>query len=257
MSLHESAKSTHYDQAAKYYDSLNEASSASTNKCIEGILQKHGVKTVLDLTCGTGSQAFWLAKKGFEVVGSDINAKMLKVARDKNKEQGCEIKFIKGDMRTTQAGEFDAVLTIFNAVGHLTKKDFEKAMKNINKNLNPGGLYIFDIFNLGYLTDKDNITKLTIDDQTQKGNAVYRKIQYSTISADGVLASYDIYHEQKGNSKPKRSEAFQTLQVYNKAQLKEMLESTGFKVLKSTDINGNRFHATKSERILTVAKKIS
>lgn len=35
-------------------------------------------------------------------------------------------------------------------------------MKNINKNLTPGGLYIFDIFNLGYLTDKDNITKLTI-----------------------------------------------------------------------------------------------
>lgn len=112
MSLHESAKSTHYDQAAKYYDSLNESSSASTNKCIEGILQKHGVKTVLDLTCGTGSQAFWLAKKGFEVVGSDINSKMLKVARDKNKEQGCKIKLIKGDMRTTQAGEFDAVLTL-------------------------------------------------------------------------------------------------------------------------------------------------
>jgi hypothetical protein len=50
-------------------------------------------------------------------------------------------------MRTLKIGLFDAVITISNAVGHLTKAGFEKAMRSINKNLKEGGIYIFDIFN--------------------------------------------------------------------------------------------------------------
>lgn len=32
-------------------------------------------------------------------------------------------------MRTSHVGEFDAVITIFNAIGHLTKTDFEKTLQ--------------------------------------------------------------------------------------------------------------------------------
>lgn len=49
-------------------------------------------------------------------------------------------------MRDIKVGSFDAVITIFNAVGYLTKKGFEKAMRNIYNNLNNNGLYVFDIF---------------------------------------------------------------------------------------------------------------
>ena len=59
----------------------------------------------------------------------------------------------------SQVGQFDAVITIFNAVGHLTKQDFKKAIQNIYTNLNDRGLYVFDIYNLNYLLYKDNITK--------------------------------------------------------------------------------------------------
>jgi SAM-dependent methyltransferase len=48
---------------------------------------------------------------------------------------------------------FDAVITIFNAVGHLTKSGFEKAIRNIHRNLNAGGIYVFDILNLEAMTD--------------------------------------------------------------------------------------------------------
>jgi cyclopropane fatty-acyl-phospholipid synthase-like methyltransferase len=37
--------------------------------------------TVLDMGCGTGRHAIELAKRGFEVVGVDLSAKMLEVAR--------------------------------------------------------------------------------------------------------------------------------------------------------------------------------
>ena len=253
--IHTSAKPSHYDKESKHYDSFNDENSKTINRTIEKILKQNQVNTVLDLTCGTGSQVFWLAKRGFVVEGYDINSKMITIANRKAKNANFNIGFKKGDMRTTKAGKFDAVVTIFNAVGHLTKNDFEKAMRNIHANLNDKGLYIFDIFNLNYLLDSDNITKLTIDFQKKSGKVTAREIQYSTITHDGVLASYDIYHEQTGVGKPKMSTAFQTLQVYNVKQLKEMLKRNGFKVLRQCNVDGKKFHDKKSERVLMVAQR--
>ena len=88
------------------------------------------------------------------------------------------------------------------------------------------------------------------------GNTTHREIQYSTINEEGVLASYDIYHEQQSSRAPEISTAFQTLQIYRANQLKEMLEKAGFEVLKQCEIDGSPFSDRKSERILTVAKKI-
>ena len=253
--IHTSAKPSHYNKEAESYDAFNENSSKLLNQLIENTLKKHGVRTVLDITCGTGSQVFWLAKRGFEVTGSDISSSMLKIAKGKAEEEKLVLKFLKGDMRFTKVGEFDAVISIFNAVGHLTKLDFEEAIRNIHRNLKDGGLYIFDIFNLGYLQHGDNITKLTIDWQKIVGDIKYREIQYSTISEDGVLASYDTYYEQKGNDKPNISRKSTTLQVYSATELKEMLHKNGFKVIDQCNIDGSVFTENKSERILTIARK--
>ena len=255
MIKHTSASSTHYDKEAQHYDPFNEARSVQINQLIERTLRKHNVTTVLDLSCGTGSQVFWLAERGIDVVGVDINEKMLAIACEKAKQKNIPLRFELGDMRTSQVGQFDAVLTIFNSIGHLTKSDFELALQNIYENLNPGGLYIFDIFNLDYLLHGDNITKLTVDWQKKTGDITAREIQYSTISKDGVLASYDIYHEQKGVGEPRSSTAFQTLQVYSAQQLRVLLEQLGFEVLQQTDSDGSSFVPLVSERILTVAKK--
>lgn len=55
---HRSAKPSHYNKEAESYDAFKEASSKPVNQLIEAILKKHKVRTVLDLTCGTGSQVF-------------------------------------------------------------------------------------------------------------------------------------------------------------------------------------------------------
>ena len=61
---HRSAKPSHYNKQAKHYDVLNEENSKVINQTLENILKNYNVKTVLDLTCGTGSQVFWLASRG-------------------------------------------------------------------------------------------------------------------------------------------------------------------------------------------------
>ncbi|GAB4392820.1 MAG: hypothetical protein Tsb005_08440 [Gammaproteobacteria bacterium] len=254
--IHTSAKPSHYNKESKHYDSFNEKNSALINKVLENYLSKHKVKAVLDLSCGTGSQVFYLTKYGYQVIGVDINSQMLSIAKNKAQQFKKNIMFKKGDMRTAKIGQFDAVITIFNAIGHLTKQDFEKAIQNIRANLNKKGLYIFDIFNLNYLLEKDNITRLTIDVQTRKQGVLAREIQYSTINHDGVLASYDIYHEQTDLNKPKISKAFQTLQVYSADQLKKLLEKNSFKLIKLSAIDGSRFNDKRTERMLVVAQKI-
>jgi SAM-dependent methyltransferase len=158
-------------------------------------------------------------------------------------------------MRTLHVGEFDAVVTIFNAVRHLTKSDFEKAMRNIHRNLRRGGFYIFDIFNLDYFTHSDHITRLTIDWQKSVGNRTIRAIQYSTVDKNGILASYTTCYEKTGSKNPKISNSSQTLQIYSAVQLRKMLKNTGFKVLGHSTMDGSKFIETKSERILTIAKK--
>lgn len=184
-------------------------------------------------------------------MGVDINAKMLKIAKTKAKRA-----FLKGDMRTSRVGAFDAVLTIFNAIGHLTRADFKKTLQNVHKNIKKGGLYLFDIFNLDYLLAGNNITKLTIDWQEIVDGITKREVQHSTISESGVLASYDIYYEQKGRAKPKITKASQSLQTYTAEQLREMLRKAGFRTLDQCDVDGTKFIENQSERIFTIAQKI-
>lgn len=255
---HTTAKASYYNTRAQRYDEFNENNSRAINTLLEKILKEHHVATVLDLTCGTGSQVFWLSSAGFEIVGSDISRSMLKVAKQKAKLKRLKIKFLQGDCSTIHVGNFDAAITIFNSIGHLTCEDFKITIKNINRNLNPGGLYIFDIFNLDYLKTSDNITRLTMDRMTTSNGNKLREIQFSTISDDGILASYSTYVYQDGHSSPtKVSKGYEnTLQVYSSSELQEILKESGFVVLAQTDINGDAFSKETSEQILTIAKKV-
>lgn len=177
----------------------------TTNRTIEKILKKYKVKTVLDLTCGTGSQVFWLLKRGYQVSGSDISPGMLKIAKRKAKKDKIKIKFLRGDMRTIKVGKFDAAITIFNAIGHLTKSGFEKAMRNIQRNLNEGGVYVFDIINLSYVLCDNNITRMSLERIKTLGNTKFRELQHSIIDSSGILISYTTFYTQKGANKPKVS----------------------------------------------------
>lgn len=253
---HHTARASHYDKDAALYDTFNEKNSKTINKTLAKILTKNKVKTVLDITCGTGSQVFWLTKRGFKVVGSDINGPMLSVARKKARAQNRVIKFIKSDMSKVKVGQFDAVIAIFNAIGHLTIKDFAKTIKNAAHNLNNNGLIIFDIFNADFLRHKDNITTFTIDWLKATADGSARVIQYSTIDDKGIMASFTTEYTQVAHNKPKASHSAQTLQVYNASELCDLLRENGFKVIEQCGIDGTGFKRLKTDRILTVARKI-
>jgi SAM-dependent methyltransferase len=243
-----------YGKLSEYYDALSQGDENAKNHTIEKILRKYKVGTVLDLTCGTGSQVLWLSKRGYKVTGADVSPALSKIAREKARAEKIDVKFMEGDVRTIKVGYFDAVITIFNAIGHLTKAGFEKAMRNIKKNLQKGGLYVFDIFNLDAMTEHA-VNDLAMDVRKMVNDTEIRHGQYSKLDRDcGRLTSYDHFYIQEGSKKPKILKGKFTLQIYTAKELNEMLNRNGFEILGQYGINGAKFLAKKTKNILTVAR---
>lgn len=245
-----------YNKLSEYYDalSLSAGNVDLKNRLIAKILKKHKVKTVLDMTCGTGSQVLWLAKHGYKITGSDFSPNLLKIAKHKAKKEKIKVKFLEGDMRTIQVGQFDAVITIFNAIGHLTKTGFEKAIRNIRNNLNQGGLYIFDIFNFNSLTNKV-LENMKMDITKKVEDITIHNVQYSVLDKRNKrLVSYDTFSLQKNAGKPKILKGKFTLQIYTPKELREILAKNGFTVLGQYSMDGSKFSENKTKEILTVAR---
>jgi SAM-dependent methyltransferase len=276
---HTTAPASYYDTRADSYDAFNQEHSKSINALLEKILKEHAVSSILDLTCGTGSQVFWLHNAGFDVVGSDINGKMLGIAQHKAKLHNLSIPFYRGDccdiaipdktipdktvcdtIPANLAGVrlFDSAITIFNSIGHLVRRDFKRTLQNIKRHLKLGGIYIFDIFNLDYLKIGSNIAKLTIDWIQIKDGVSIREIQFSTISDAGILTSYTTgVHQDADGGFIKVSKGYEnTLQVYNSAQLQDVLREHGFAVLSQMGMHGEAFSPEHNERIITIAQSV-
>lgn len=245
-----------YQQMPEYFDAhnVNEQTEAK-NSVVERLLKEQNVKTVLDMTCGTGSQVFYLAERGYEVIGSDFSPALLEMARRRAKTMNRQVTFIDGDMRDLKVGKFDAVITMFNAIGHLVKSDFEKALQNIYANLKDNGVYIFDIFNLQAITD-DIIDDFDMDIESMVNGVKIRNIQHSEIDRDkGLLTSHDCYTISQKEGEPEVHKNSFSLQIYTAKELQTMLENAGFKVIGKYDLDGYELVAEKSLNILMVARK--
>lgn len=98
-----------YQQYPEYFDIPSANNTHEKNKVVEQLLAQYRVKTVLDMTCGTGAQVLYLAKHGYHVLGSDFSPGLIEIAKEKAFKQHLNVTFITGDMRDVQLGEFDAV----------------------------------------------------------------------------------------------------------------------------------------------------
>jgi len=131
----------------KYYDdiygSMGKDYAVEVNKLHELIQKyKHAAgNTLLDVACGTGTHAGLLSKY-YEVIGTDLNAEMLNVARKKHPE----IHFVQSDMRDFDLGrQFDIVTCLFSAIGYMkTKAELQNAIKSMSRHLLPGGVLLVE-----------------------------------------------------------------------------------------------------------------
>jgi SAM-dependent methyltransferase len=105
--------------------------------------------TVLDCTCGIGTQAIGLALRGYAVTGSDISARSVDRARQEAAAVGVDIAFGVADVRTRPnppGAAYDVVISCDNSLPHLlTDADLALALARIHANVRPGGLIVVGI----------------------------------------------------------------------------------------------------------------
>jgi SAM-dependent methyltransferase len=118
-----------FDRAAASYDD------DFTNKLL-GRLIRQSVRrelskfpagaAVLELGCGTGEDAVWLAKQGYTVTAIDASAEMLRTTRAKADAAGVAVEVLHVDMRcpgsALQGRRFDAAFSNFGPLNCVTDR---------------------------------------------------------------------------------------------------------------------------------------
>ncbi len=141
-------------------------------------LNKSGAKRVLDLGCGSGWLAVYLARQGFEVVGVDVSAQAINLANTWARQEDLKISFEVGDASQLQyqADSFDAVVanSIFE---HFPIKQAQVLTDKVNSMLKVGGVFVgcFDKVGGGpgeYYTLEDGTHVYT--DKARKGMMLRR-----------------------------------------------------------------------------------
>lgn len=112
---------------------------------VDGLLQEHGGRRVLDAGCGTGRVAIELAARGYDVVGVDLDAGMLDAARAK----APELPWVRADLAALLASAmpegraaFDAVVMAGNVMIFVQPGTEGAVLARLHDLVAPGGLVI-------------------------------------------------------------------------------------------------------------------
>lgn len=105
--------------------------------------------SVLDCSCGIGTQAIGLAMRGYQVHATDLSPTAVERAAIEAKSFGVSLTFGVADLRdldTVVSGSFDVVLSCDNALPHLlSREDLLLAAHSMKSKLKPDGLLLVSI----------------------------------------------------------------------------------------------------------------
>ena len=108
-----------------------------------------GVRSVLDLCCGTGLLAGELIAWGYRVVGVDASDAMLALARER---LGPEVALSRMTLpELAGEGVFDAAVCTFDGFNYLTPDELRLTMAAVALRLRPTGWLVFDLHTDGMM----------------------------------------------------------------------------------------------------------
>ena len=189
------------------------------------ILEKEGVipRRAADLACGTGSVAIRLAQMGMQVTAVDMSEEMLCIAAQKAQEVENRPQFVCQKLQELKLPRgVDLAVCALDSLDYiLDPADCQKAIRQVYKALNPGGVFIFDVNTPEKLQAMDGQVFL---DENEDTFCVWRgEFDYQTN-----ICSYGMDLFQRQGDLWQRSFEEHQEYAYSRQQLVEYLKNAGF-----------------------------
>lgn len=235
---------THYYHIL--YQNRNDAEAQSFINTLLEYLQPSNDAKILDLACGKGRHARFIADKGYDVTGIDLATDSIAFAKKHEHEH---LQFQVHDMREPFAeNEFDYVFNFFTSFGYFANKnDNFRAIESIAKALRPNGFLVIDFMNVRKVMN-------TLVRQEQKTlNDIDFHIKRSIDS--GFIVK-EIKVEDAANEKVAYFE--ERVQALTLVYFKRFFEKYNLKLLKKWgDYELNKFDVRYSNRLIMLVQKQS
>lgn len=134
-----------YEKLARfYYDEWGDFS-LQYLQLIDYVASEYGFvpDSILDIACGTGNLIKALASIGKHVVGCDISAQMIAVAKENNPD----VEFHLADMTRINLNQrFDMTICAFDSINYLLAENKVSTLFSVvHRHLVPGGFFLFDV----------------------------------------------------------------------------------------------------------------
>jgi SAM-dependent methyltransferase len=240
---------------ARYYDLLyRDKDYAAEAEYVAGLIRKFhtSAKSILELGSGTGKHALLLTRKGFEVHGVEISEEMINIARSnlsnppilKSSDsvsfdsanppnlQSSNPLFSHGDIRHIRLGrKFDVVISLFHVISYqTTNDDVTAAFKTAKAHLNPGGIFIFDVwYGPAVLTDRPVVRiKRMADDEIE----VTRLAEPAMRPDENLVeVNYHVFIRNKATEAVKELREKHAMRYFFRPEIELFAAQTGFKVV--------------------------
>ncbi len=152
---------------------------ASLDRFLASQMGRRGPHSVLDCSCGIGTQAIGLALHGHQVHATDLSPVAVDCARREAADFDVIMDFAVADYRQLDAAisnSFDVVLTCDNSIAHcLEDDDLAAALASMKTRLKPGGLLLLSIRDYDALVaDKPCFTSEHVQDRPDGRRVVFQ-----------------------------------------------------------------------------------
>jgi len=173
---------------------------------VDTLIKQYGTqsetKTLLELGCGTGRHAYYLAEQGYEVHGVDQSSFMLEMAGNffasapENLRKS--VFFEQADIRQLSLKkQFDVAISLFHVMSYqITNLDLASTFQSVKNHVKPGGLFIFDCwYGPAVLTQRPEVRFKQFENEALLVERVASPILYENDNT--IEVNYHLFVKEK------------------------------------------------------------
>lgn len=242
-----------YDQLASIYEAMYQTFIDYDDEfqVYSDIVKQHDFVQVVEIGSGTGHLAKRFQEAGFDYLGLDYSAAMIRIAQEKHPD----LQFVQGDMRDFKlALPVESMIVTARTLSYLiSNQDVDAAFKSMHHNLKKGGLLAFDFIDANRFIPAIDKDKAVVHKATHEGIRYVRESFWSVnLQQSWTFDWRSDYYKMKGDTPQKIGTDTSMIRTFTQDEIRLFLKLNGFELLDMIDRPTYAF-----DTFVVVAKKVS